>query len=87
MKGSQTKSDDQFEDKVCEKYKRVDGSVSDLSVLRKPMLTSVTGFNEAMLAFQNGTDEVSVCVLKEENQLLTKKHSFYLASATDGRGM
>lgn len=31
----------------------------DLSILRKPISTSITGFNEARKAYENGTDEVS----------------------------
>lgn len=30
----------------------------DLSILRKPISTSITGFQEVMKAFENGTDEV-----------------------------
>lgn len=36
-----------------------DSSVSnDLSILRKPIQTSVTGFNEARKAYEDGTEEV-----------------------------
>lgn len=31
---------------------------SDLSVLRKPITTSVNGLNEARKAYEDGTDEV-----------------------------
>jgi hypothetical protein len=31
----------------------------DLSLLRKPILTSVTGFEEVLRAFEAGTSEVS----------------------------
>lgn len=31
----------------------------DLSILRKPIKTSVTGFNEARKAYEDGTEEVS----------------------------
>lgn len=31
---------------------------SDLSILRKPIKTSVNGLNEARKAFEDGTDEV-----------------------------
>lgn len=31
---------------------------SDLSILRKPIQTSVTGFNEARKAYEDGTEEV-----------------------------
>lgn len=30
----------------------------DLSILRKPISTSITGFQEVIKAFENGTDEV-----------------------------
>lgn len=30
----------------------------DLSILRKPIKTTVTGFNEARKAYENGTQEV-----------------------------
>lgn len=30
----------------------------DLSILRKPIQTSITGFHEAMKAYNDGTDEV-----------------------------
>ena len=33
---------------------------NDLSILRKPIKTSVNGFNEARKAYEDGTDEVSV---------------------------
>lgn len=32
---------------------------NDLSVLRKPIKTSVNGLNEAKKAYEDGTDEVS----------------------------
>lgn len=30
----------------------------DLSILRKPIPTAITGFRETIQAFENGTDEV-----------------------------
>lgn len=32
----------------------------DLSILRKPIQTSITGFSEVMKAYTNGTEEVIV---------------------------
>lgn len=34
-------------------------SGNDLSILRKPIKTSVTGFNEARRAYEDGTEEVN----------------------------
>lgn len=36
------------------------GTTNDLTILRKPIKTSVTGLNEARKAFENGTEEVCV---------------------------
>lgn len=32
----------------------------DLSILRKPIPTSITGFRETIQAYENGTDEVNI---------------------------
>lgn len=37
---------------------------SDLSILRKPIKTSMNGLNEARKAYEDGTDEVCVFVVK-----------------------
>lgn len=36
------------------------GHLHDLSILRKPIQTSITGFHEAMKAYNDGTDEVII---------------------------
>lgn len=40
--------------------------VHDLSILRKPIQTSVTGFHEAMKAYNNGTEEVIMIYLLQQ---------------------
>lgn len=38
----------------------------DLSVLRMPVKTMRTGFNEAHYAYENGTDEVSFTIISSQ---------------------
>lgn len=41
-------------------------SGNDLSILRKPIKTSVTGFNEARRAYEDGTEEVCKPINKQQ---------------------
>lgn len=45
---------------------------SDLSILRKPIKTSVTGFNEARKAYDDGTEEVSQTYTNKIKRKLNK---------------
>lgn len=41
----------------------------DLSLLRKPIVTSITGFEEVLKAYEEGTNEVKNCDFKcRENE-------------------
>lgn len=42
---------------------------ADLSILRKPIKTSLRGLNEARKAYENGTDEVCVVVCFSESEM------------------
>lgn len=39
-------------------HSETEATTNDLSILRKPIKTSVTGWNEARKAYDDGTDEV-----------------------------
>lgn len=42
---------------------------NDLSILRKPIKTSVNGLNEAKKAYEDGTDEVSEMCLHPHSKI------------------
>lgn len=41
-------------------HSETEATTNDLSILRKPIKTSVTGWNEARKAYDDGTDEVNI---------------------------
>lgn len=45
---------------TCTLHSDIEAETNDLSILRKPIKTSVIGLNEARKAYEDGTDEVCI---------------------------
>lgn len=53
-------------------HSETEATTNDLSILRKPIKTSVTGWNEARKAYDDGTDEVNAKIFIQTIFFLTK---------------
>lgn len=61
-------------DNYDEENTNTSSSTVDFSLLRKPIITSVTGFSEAKKAYDSGTEEVISFLYKP---ILMNKFPFY----------